>query len=91
VEEAFRRRGAPFTFDAKAFVDLVRILKSMPVTTNADVEATIYAPSFDHATKDPVMDAISVSSHTRLVIVEGNYTLLDQDPWSNIAEACAEK
>ncbi|KAH6686944.1 phosphoribulokinase/uridine kinase [Plectosphaerella plurivora] len=83
---AFRRRGAPFTFDAAGFVDLVRRLKETPVTECDEPEIVLRAPSFDHALKDPVEDAISVSSQTKLVIVEGNYTLLDEEPWSGISE-----
>jgi pantothenate kinase len=82
---AFRRRGAPFTFDAAGFVDLVRKLRETPVTASDEPEIVFRAPSFDHALKDPVEDAITVSSQTKLVIVEGNYTLLNEDPWSEIS------
>lgn len=90
---AFKRRGAPFTFDALAFVALVKALKSMPVTTatSPEPEQFLYAPSFDHALKDPAPNAIAISSRTRLVIVEGNYTLLDQKPWNEIPPLCEEK
>lgn len=88
---AFRRRGAPFTFDAEAFVNLVKVLKATPVTANHEPELFIQAPSFDHAIKDPIQDAITVSSRTRLVIIEGNYTLLKQSPWDHISDACSEK
>lgn len=46
----------------------------------------ISAPSFDHAVKDPLPDAIAISSRTKVVIIEGNYTLLDEDPWNSIAD-----
>ncbi|KAI8931975.1 hypothetical protein NX059_010871 [Plenodomus lindquistii] len=88
---AFRRRGAPFTFDADGCVELVKTLKSTPVTTNGETELMILAPSFDHALKDPVTDDVRVSSSTRLVIVEGNYTLLKQSPWDQIAGYCDER
>ncbi|KAF1944744.1 nicotinamide riboside kinase [Clathrospora elynae] len=91
AELAFRRRGAPFTFDAKACVKLVENLKATPVTMNEEAEFFMTAPSFDHATKDPRKNAINISSRTRLVIVEGNYTLLRQNPWDRIAEVCDEK
>lgn len=83
---AFRRRGAPFTFDAAGFLKLVRRLRDTPVTECDELEIMIRAPSFDHALKDPVEDAIVVSSQTKLVIVEGNYTLLDEEPWAGISE-----
>ena len=38
-----------------------------------------------------MQDAIKIYSRTRLVIVEGNYTLLKQDPWDQIAEMCDER
>jgi pantothenate kinase len=88
AEAAFRRRGAPFTFDAEGCVKLVRELKATPVTTD---HLFITVPSFDHAVKDPVQEAIRIPSCTRVVIVEGNYTLLRQKPWNEIAEACAER
>ena len=49
-----------------------------PVT---DEMGTIYAPAFDHATKDPVADSILIGKETRIVILEGNYVNLDREPW----------
>jgi pantothenate kinase len=69
-------------------VKLVKKLKTTPVTTG---DVFITAPSFDHAAKDPVPEAMRIPSHTRLVIVEGNYTLLKQKPWDEIAEACDQR
>jgi pantothenate kinase len=91
ADNAFRRRGAPFTFDAEAFIQLVTTLKTTPVTTSLEPEIIISAPSFDHAAKDPVENAICISSRSRIVIVEGNYTLLNQNPWNDVAESWAEK
>lgn len=81
---AFRKRGAPFTFDADALIKLVDLLKRTPVTAPSDPEVLLKAPSFDHADQDPVQDAICISSRTRVVIIEGNYTLLDMEPWNQI-------
>ncbi|KAF4119863.1 ArgK protein [Geosmithia morbida] len=88
---AFHRRGAPFTFDVEAFISLVMRLRDTPVTDCDEPEVVITAPSFDHAIGDPIPDAISISSRCRVVIVEGNYTLLDQDPWRRIAEVVDDK
>ncbi|KAH9904299.1 phosphoribulokinase/uridine kinase [Xylariomycetidae sp. FL2044] len=82
---AFRRRGAPFTFDTEGLLSLVLALKATPVTTTAEPELTILAPSFDHAAKDPVSDGISIVSRTKVVIIEGNYTLYNEPPWNEIA------
>jgi pantothenate kinase len=88
---AFKRRGAPFTFDVASFIDLVKAMRVMPVTTSEQPEELLYAPSFDHALKDPVQNAIPVSSRNRVIILEGNYTLLDQKPWNEIAGLCEER
>ncbi|KAF3037213.1 putative kinase [Didymella heteroderae] len=88
---AFQRRGAPFTFDANAFLRLIKTLKSTPVTTGDESEQPVFAPSFDHAVQDPVENDIIVSSRNRIVIVEGNYTLLNQKPWSEIPDLCDER
>ncbi|KAI0475408.1 phosphoribulokinase/uridine kinase [Xylariaceae sp. FL0804] len=88
---AFRKRGAPFTFDATGLLDLVMRLKTTPRTTIDEPEVFITAPSFDHAVQDPVLNDIHISSRTQVVIIEGNYTLLDEDPWNKIAQLVDER
>lgn len=88
---AFKRRGAPFTFDAEALLRQVALLKETPVSQQCDPETMILSPSFDHAVGDPVPDAIAISSRCRVVIIEGNYTLLDQGPWRTIASLIDER
>ncbi|KAJ8109471.1 hypothetical protein OPT61_g7436 [Boeremia exigua] len=90
-ENAFRRRGAPFTFDAEAFIGLVKSLRTMQVSTSDEREQFVHAPSFDHAVQDPVENDIAISSRNRIVIIEGNYTLLDQKPWNEITSFCDER
>lgn len=58
----------------------------MPVTATSEPEITVHCPSFDHAKQDPIADDIKISSKHRIVIVEGNYTLLDESPWNAISE-----
>lgn len=72
-------------------MNLVKTLKSTTVTTANETELIVLAPSFDHALKDPVPDDILLSSRTRLVIIEGNYTLLKRSPWDQIANTCDER
>lgn len=90
-EEAFRRRGAPFTFDAKAFVAAVRALQEWKVTTTSEPAFDFLCPSFDHAIQDPVQDDIIIRSTTKFVILEGNYTMLDQSPWNEVASIVQER
>lgn len=71
-EEAFLRRGAPWTFDAVQFVtDL----------TNLKVTGFGSFPSFDHGAGDPKEDDISITMEHKVVFVEGNYLLLSEEPW----------
>ncbi|KAF2759585.1 P-loop containing nucleoside triphosphate hydrolase protein [Pseudovirgaria hyperparasitica] len=78
---AHARRGAAFTFDGASFLALVQQLRE-PL---APESRTLYAPSFDHARKDPVPDDIAISPQTRIVVFEGNYLSLDRRPWSEAA------
>ncbi|KAK1780872.1 P-loop containing nucleoside triphosphate hydrolase protein [Copromyces sp. CBS 386.78] len=80
-EHAHARRGAEFTFDGKGFYELVKELRK-PVTASTTV---VWAPDFDHAVKNPVQKIIKVPREARIIIFEGNYLLLDQDPWSDVA------
>lgn len=86
----FQRRGAPFTFDARAFIDLVQELRDSPVRQLQTDEDTIYAPSFDHVRKDPVERDLKIPSSRRIVLLEGNYLLLDQNPWKAVHELVDE-
>ncbi|KAK5015526.1 hypothetical protein LTR16_009787, partial [Cryomyces antarcticus] len=47
--------------------------------------ATLYAPSFDHAVKDPVQDDIAIPPTARVVVFEGNYCSLNKSPWKEAA------
>jgi pantothenate kinase len=74
---AHARRGAPWTFDAAAFVTAVRRARCTP-------DAVLRAPSFDHAAGDPVPDGVTLEAKHRLVLVEGNYIYLDTPPWCDL-------
>jgi pantothenate kinase len=65
---AHARRGAEFTFDGEAFLQLVKRLKE-PLTSDTP---TIFAPSFDHAIKDPKDNDIPIERTQRIVVLEGN-------------------
>lgn len=85
-EEAAYRRGAPFTFDGRSYFELVKRLRAriLPETT------TIYAPSFDHAKKDPVENDIPIPPTARVVVLEGLYVALDEEPWRDAASLMDE-
>lgn len=69
-----RVKGAPETFAAEDFVALVRTLR--------DPIRVVGCPSFDRTIDEPIADQIWVSPSDVVVIVEGNYLLLDRPPWS---------
>jgi len=70
-------KGAPETFDADGFVSLLRRLRApRPVTT---------VPVFDRRIEEPVPDALTIRPEQRLVVVEGNYLLLD-DAWRPVRD-----
>ncbi|KAF9693627.1 hypothetical protein EKO04_008327 [Ascochyta lentis] len=85
-QNAHARRGAAFTFDAEKFLALVKKLREpiLPETR------TLYAPSFDHAKKDPVADDIPIAPSVRIVIFEGNYCSLNHGPWKEAADLMDE-
>lgn len=80
-EEAFRRRGAPFTFNAERFVE--------DVTSVAAGKHT-KVPLFDHSKKDPVEDDIDIGDDVRVVLIEGNYVGLEDEPWNRLKHVCNE-
>lgn len=76
-----QRKGAPDTFDAAGYAALLRRLRQQ------GEGETIYAPDFRREIEEPVAGALPVFAHTPLVITEGNYLLLDDDPaWAPVAD-----
>lgn len=73
------RKGAPDTFDADGYVALLRRLRAQ-----RDDEI-VYAPEFRREIEEPIAGAIAVLPSTRLVIAEGNYLLMDEGPWAQVA------
>lgn len=84
-EEAHIRRGAPWTFDVEAIIKLVKGLQDS-ATMSLDARSVIRAPSFDHAIKDPIDNDIHIDTKTHIIILEGNYLLLDEERWREISE-----
>ncbi len=71
-------KGAPETFDAAGFVRLVEQL--------ANAAEPVRAPSFDRVADRTVDVAITVKPDDRIVIVEGNYLLLEHPPWASLRD-----
>lgn len=76
------RKGAPETFDADSFVSALRHLAEPGIPALA-------WPKYSRRLHEPVSDAIEISSTERLVFVEGNYLLLQDEPWKSAREIFA--
>ena len=72
------QKGMPHTFEAAAFV---RFLKEAKSAAHA-----MTGPSYSRKIEDVVDDGYAIGPETRLLIVEGNYLLLDTEPWSEIRD-----
>ena len=70
------RKGAPDTFDAYGYVHLLRRLK--------EGTETVYAPEFRREIEEPIAGAVQVAPDVPLVVTEGNYLLLDSEPWRDV-------
>jgi pantothenate kinase len=70
-------KGAPETFDAGGYADLLRRLRE------PDGE-TVWAPRFDRDLEDAIAASLPVHDDVQLIVTEGNYLLLDQGPWARV-------
>ena len=77
------RKGAVDTFDGWGFVALLRRLL-------AEIDHPVYAPSFERTLDEPVAGEITIPAQVPLVVVEGNYLLVDAPPWDQVKPLLAE-
>jgi len=68
------RKGAPETFDYPGFASLLKRIRTG--------EADIAIPVFDRSMELSRAGAAIIGSDVKFVLVEGNYLLLDEQPWS---------
>ncbi|MDU0315034.1 nucleoside/nucleotide kinase family protein [Phycicoccus sp. M110.8] len=71
------RKGAPETFDAHGFVQLLERLRDQR-------EDVVYAPEFLREHDESIAGRIAITRDTPVVLVEGNYLLLEQPPWLEV-------
>ncbi|MDO9397907.1 MAG: nucleoside/nucleotide kinase family protein [Herbiconiux sp.] len=77
------RKGAIDTFDGWGFLALLGRL-------HAETSHTVYAPGFDRAIEEPIAGETAIEPSTQLVIIEGNYLLVDDGPWSGVKALLTE-
>ena len=70
------RKGAAFTFDCAGFEVLLRRIRAC--------EADVAIPLFDRRLELSRAGAAIVDAETRFILIEGNYLLLDEQPWRRL-------
>jgi pantothenate kinase len=76
------RKGAADTFDAEGLAALLHRIR----TATGDV----YAPTFDRSIEEPIAAGTVVPADADIVVVEGNYLLLDEGAWADVRAALDE-
>lgn len=71
------RKGAPETFDAHGFLSTLRRLRTGEGNT-------VYVPGFERELEQPVAASIALPPGVSVVVSEGNYLLVDLEPWPQV-------
>ncbi|MEP0521165.1 MAG: nucleoside/nucleotide kinase family protein [Hyphomicrobiales bacterium] len=74
---SLQQKGAPHTFDVGGLVSILKRLRE-------NTEAQIAVPRFDRDLEIARAGAVIIQSKAQLIIVEGNYLLLKQEPWQQL-------
>jgi len=77
AQNLMQRKGAPETFDIAGFLECLRKLKSAG-------DKPVQCPRYSREIHEPVPDAVTVRPDHQLIIVEGNYLLLQQGGWVQV-------
>jgi pantothenate kinase len=72
------RKGAPHTFDVDGLASMLDRLR-------AEREEQVAIPIFDRQIEVARAGAAIISRASRIILVEGNYLLLDEAPWANLS------
>jgi len=71
------RKGALDTFDGWGFVALLRRART-------EIDHEVYVPSFRRSVDEPIAAEITIPVGAALLVVEGNYLLVDTEPWRQV-------
>ena len=74
----FERKGAPETFDALGFLNLISRLR--------DHHKDVYIPVFDRKQDLAIAGSALIEADCKFIVVEGNYLLLNSDPWNELKQ-----
>jgi pantothenate kinase len=76
------RKGAADTFDAEGLAALLHRIRA--------ATGEVYAPTFDRSIEEPIAAGTVVPADADIVVVEGNYLLLDDGAWAEVRAALDE-
>ena len=68
------KKGAPETFNVEGFCEAVKNL--------SNTNSVAYYPGFDRDLDQTIDNVVAVHPQTSIIIVEGNYLLLNISPWN---------
>lgn len=71
------RKGAPETFDVRGLRDILTAVRK--------AEEEVLVPVFDRSRELAIAAARRISLDDRIIVAEGNYLLLDRQPWSSLS------
>ncbi|WEX77860.1 nucleoside triphosphate hydrolase [Sinorhizobium numidicum] len=70
------RKGAPETFDVRSFISTLAAVRAN--------DGEVLVPVFDRSRELAIASARAIVPETRIILVEGNYLLLDEAPWNRL-------
>ena len=73
------RKGAPATFDTAGFIHLINRLTNL--------EDNVVIPEFDRNKDLSIAGSSIISTKDKVLIVEGNYLLIDEEPWTELKKS----
>jgi pantothenate kinase len=77
VEVPLRRvKGGPASFDSGAALAFLKLIRTEP---------RLAYPTYSRILHDPLPDGAWIEPHHHLILMEGNYLLVDQAPWDAFA------
>jgi pantothenate kinase len=80
---ALARKGAPDTFDVDGYVSALQRVRAR--------HAAVLVPRFDRHLEAAIAGAICIGPEVDLVVTDGNYLLLDVEPWRAVAPLLDER
>jgi pantothenate kinase len=72
-------KGAPETFDVDGLIATLSRVR-LPMRT------TVYVPDYIRTMHEPIAASIAIKDQTKVVIVEGNYLLLQSPGWRDVRQ-----